>query len=124
MNSKDSSRWYALTRLKESESEGLTAEVSMAPDSPWFSGHFPGEPILPGIAQISMVLETLRAASGKGMRIAGVRRVRFKQAVRPGEILKIYVKPNGKSRTAHSFQIKIGDEIACSGTLIAEVTDS
>lgn len=117
-------RWYVLNWLNQSESEGLTAEISTAPDSPWFSGHFPGEPILPGIAQLSMVLETLRAAADKRMRIAGVRRVRFKLAVRPGEILRIYVKPDRKSTTSHSFQIKIGDAIACSGTLIAEVTDS
>lgn len=101
---------------------GLVAEASVPPDSPWFSGHFPGEPILPGIAQISMVLEALRAAVSDRIRIAGLRRVRFKLAIRPGDVLGVYISPNGKSDASHSFQIKIDDEIACGGTLITEVT--
>lgn len=124
MSENSSDRWYRLTAPNRPEAGGLVAEAAAAPDSPWFSGHFPGEPILPGIAQLSMVLETLRAAAGRKMRITGLRRVRFKQAVRPGERLNIYIQPNGKSTASHSFQIKIGDDIACSGTLIAEETDS
>jgi 3-hydroxyacyl-[acyl-carrier-protein] dehydratase len=124
MSENHSDRWYRLSASGRSEAGGLVAEAAAAPDSPWFSGHFPGEPILPGIAQLSMVLETLRAAAGGKMRITGLRRVRFKQAVRPGERLKIHVQPNGKSAASHSFQIKVGDDIACSGTLIAEETGS
>ena len=93
--------------------DACLAEAEVGPDSPWFSGHFPGDPILPGIAQLSMVLETLRSVYGT-VHVTGVRRVRFKQVLRPGDPLDIMVKPN-PGGDAHTFQIKVGEEIACSG---------
>lgn len=96
----------------EVRSRGVTA-----PDSPWFSGHFPDNPILPGIAQLSMILETLRSVD-ETVRVNGVRRVRFKQVLRPGDSLDIMVKPSpGKNEGAWIFQIRAGGEIACSGIM-------
>jgi 3-hydroxymyristoyl/3-hydroxydecanoyl-(acyl carrier protein) dehydratase len=127
--------WHSVKDIRRDSSGPISARAETRADSPWFSGHFPGEPILPGIAQLSMALEAVRAATPEGFRIVGVRRVRFKQVVRPEEPLTVAVRPDsgtgsgtganpgmnpGVKRTRWSFQIKRNDDIACIGALILE----
>lgn len=121
--------WHTVTDIRRDESENgleiFEARAETPADSPWFSGHFPGEPILPGIAQLHMVLEVVRTAMPEGFRLAGVRRVRFKQVVRPEEPLTVSVRPDAGNRSGAgesrwSFQIKRNDDIACVGALIVE----
>lgn len=125
--------WHSVTDARSDPSGAVSAEADTPGDSPWFSGHFPGEPILPGIAQLHMALEALRNAVPEGFRLIGVRRVRFKQVIRPEEFLTVLVKPEsggrnaagktaetGREQTRWSFQIKRNDDIACMGALILE----
>ncbi len=121
--------WHSVSDARRDSSGAVVAKADAPADSPWFSGHFPGEPILPGIAQLHMALEALRTATPEGFRLVGVRRVRFKQVIRPGEPLTVTVKPEtGKEKTSGtgrgqrrwSFQIKRNDDIACMGALILE----
>lgn len=88
--------------------------VTIAADSSWFSGHFPGDPILPGIAQLRMVADLIVTSSAIPLRIAGLSRVKFRKIVRPGEVLDIHVK-SGNTPEQYSFTITSGGEDVCSG---------
>ncbi len=55
-------KWYVLKELTQSDKNEITADIHVPPDSPWFCGHFPGEPILPGVAQLGMVIDAIRQA--------------------------------------------------------------
>ena len=46
-------------------------------DFPPFAGHFPGKPVLPGIAQTLIVTEALRKFSGQHAELAEIRRIKF-----------------------------------------------
>lgn len=67
--------------------------VSMG--EPYFQGHFPGEPVMPGVlilegmAQVGAVLAYLSSESidGKLVYFAGLDKVRFRKIVRPGDQL-------------------------------------
>ncbi len=111
-------KWYSLTNVNFSDEGKVSAGVEVKPDSPWFSGHFPGNPILPGIAQLAMVFEAIEQGGQDDLRISSVRRVRFKQIVKPEDRLKLTVQPISESPFSYSFQIMLKDEIACSGTMI------
>jgi 3-hydroxymyristoyl/3-hydroxydecanoyl-(acyl carrier protein) dehydratase len=39
------------------------------PDSPWFDGHFPEDPTLPGIAQLEMAVDAIRLAKNETYRL-------------------------------------------------------
>ncbi|WP_373499771.1 phosphopantetheine-binding protein [Desulfococcus sp.] len=110
--------WQLFEDTRMDPEGGWRARVRVEADSPWFSGHFPEDPILPGIAQLAMVLETLRFAFG-AVRITGVRRVRFKRVIRPGDSLEIRIQPN-PGGVAHAFQIQVGEDIAASGMMTVE----
>ncbi len=45
------SKWYCLEKLETSPQNRIRAKVRVPADSAWFSGHFPGNPVLPGIAR-------------------------------------------------------------------------
>lgn len=84
--------------------------------SPWFSGHFPNNPVLPGVAQLKMVLDLLARRGYGNVRLAGLSRVKFRRLVRPGEVLEITVS-NGADENRLSFTITCGDEPVCSGKM-------
>ncbi|MDM8535928.1 hypothetical protein QUF70_04170 [Desulfobacterales bacterium HSG17] len=119
---KKMNRWYSLTNIGCSDSNKIFgkifAEAEAGEDSPWFSGHFPGAPILPGIAQLALVLDSLQEAFKSNLRIAGLTRVRFRKIIKPGDSLEINVINNKGDAKTYSFKIMIKDEIACAGTLL------
>jgi len=109
--------WSILKGLTRSDQNEISAAVHLPPDSPWFQGHFPGEPILPGVAQLGMVIDVIRKAQKQDLKVSAVRRVRFKQIIRPDDQLKIIAAPLREDTNTYSFRILIEDETVCSGVV-------
>lgn len=76
----------------------------------FFNGHFPGNPIMPGVLQLEAlaqcsapILLTLEQFKGKLALFAGMENVRFKNIVRPGDKFEMEIElvklkgPIGKS---------------------------
>lgn len=55
-------------------------------DHPCIAGHFPGNPIVPGVVLIDCVLAVVQAAraSAQPRRLAGIPNLKFVQPLRPG----------------------------------------
>ena len=81
--------WYQLLDLQSADAGGVRARVVVPGGSPWFSGHFPDNPILPGIAQLHLTAEVIARATCEQAVIERVSRVKFKRIVRPDEPLDI-----------------------------------
>ncbi len=71
--------------------------VSM--NEPYFIGHFPGEPVMPGVlvvealAQVGAVIcLSLPENKGKKVYFGGINRVRFRNKVVPGDVLTLDVE--------------------------------
>ncbi|PKN60755.1 MAG: hypothetical protein CVU53_01495 [Deltaproteobacteria bacterium HGW-Deltaproteobacteria-11] len=113
--------WHSLSFPGASSGKVLEAEVYMDVASLWFSGHFPGEPILPGIAILSMVAEAFRRqGSEKGGRITikGIRKVRFRRPVRPDETLSISVSSaTADNGHAYPFKVAVKGHPVCTGVM-------
>ena len=95
-------------------------QVALPADSLWFQGHFPGDPMLPGIAQLHLVLETLKESLGEGLRLASLRRVRFKRIIRPDETVAIAADPVPDKPGLYRFQLTVAGENACSGLMMTD----
>lgn len=68
-------------------------------NEPYFAGHFPGQPIMPGVLIIEALAQAGAVAilskpenKGKNALFGGVDKLRFKKQVVPGDILKLEVK--------------------------------
>lgn len=109
--------------LHQPSAVAMTRQVAIPSESPWFEGHFPGDPLLPGIAQLHLVMETIRAALGEKIRLAGLKRVRFKRMIRPEEAIDIAADPVQDKPGMYRFQLTIDGENACSGLMMTESTE-
>ncbi len=112
--------WYVLKSLNQADSKEISADIQIPRDSTWFSGHFPGDPILPGIAQLGMVFDAIHQLCNRNMKISSINRVRFKQIIRPDDHLEIIVVPRENYAESYSFRIMVGEKLACSGVMTLE----
>lgn len=93
----------------------LSARLVFPPDSECFSGHFPGNPILPGVAQLFFLRHFARQAF-PDFPDAGVwRRLKFQKLVYPGETLALDIRRQGPGR--FDFACKTGEGVCLSGLL-------
>jgi len=79
--------------------EELVAIKNVTINEPYFAGHFPGEPVMPGVLQIEAMAQAagilmLRKISSEGKRafFMSCDKVKFRKAVRPGDQLVINAK--------------------------------
>jgi len=63
------------------------AALAIAADHPAFDGHFPGAPVLPGVALLDEAICAIESADGGEPRCWRVAAVKFLRAVVPGEAL-------------------------------------
>lgn len=112
-----------MTRLVDLKSEILeadgmtTAQVEVPEASIWFDGHFPNQAILPGVAQLAVVVQILGRALNKNVYASNVSRVRFKRAIRPAERIEVQITPKDDQGVAYGFRLLKSKELACSGFL-------
>jgi len=116
-------RWNLLKDVKRIASNALEAQADVPQDCIWFTGHFPGEPILPGIALVHLVYEAIAWDAhdrGESVQISSLKRIRFTGPVRPGEkfVLNLTHEDVGEERLFH-FKVAVNENIVCSGLVAA-----
>ena len=118
------SQWSLLKEIKVANNNYIEALADVPADSPWFSGHFPGEPILPGIALVYMAEQAIiqdALAKGEQVQLHTLKRVRFTQPVRPGETLSLnIIGEEAGEEILFSFKITNKENIVCSGAIVAK----
>ena len=104
----------------------------------WFAGHFPGNPVMPGVLIVEALAQaaTIAAASGatgegEGMAgkiglFAGIDKVRFKRVVKPGDTMRLEAEitsfrgPVGKC----TVKATVDGQLACRGELMFAIVDA
>ena len=96
--------------------KNLTAIKNVTFNEPHFNGHFPGQPIMPGVliiealAQATGILafksEVGKPQIGQIYMLVGVDKVRFKRIVEPGDQLEIYAEVVTVKRGIWKFNCK------------------
>lgn len=104
----------------------VVARRAVRAEDPWFAGHFPGRPVMPGVLIVEAMAQTgaiavlfEEANRGKIAFFAGIDDCRFKRIVEPGDTLTLTCEiaemrgPIGRGKaTAY-----VGDVLAARGTL-------
>lgn len=109
----------------------LVATKNVTINEPFFTGHFPGNPIMPGVlmlealAQASAILSNLSRTPKEGHEFlyffAGINNAKFKQVVTPGDQLRLEVKLIGQKRDFWRMhgEAFVNDKLACSADLMS-----
>lgn len=106
--------------------ERITAKFYVDPARDIFAGHFPGNPVLPGIYTVEMMaqasdimLMSTDKYKGKIPYFIGIDKVRFKSKILPGDCATIralvLTVNDDKSIITCSAEVCVGDLQACTG---------
>ncbi|GGI89700.1 3-hydroxyacyl-ACP dehydratase FabZ [Legionella impletisoli] len=117
--------------LDYKEFDYLVGLKNVTINEPFFTGHFPGNPIMPGVlmlealAQASAILSNLSRTPSDGHDFlyffAGIDKAKFKQIVVPGDQLRLEVKLIGQKRDFWRMQGEayVDDKVVCSAELMS-----
>ena len=95
----------------------LDAEMAFPADGEWFSGHFPGFPILPGVAQLFFLRLFARRAFGAFPETAIFKNIKFKRPIRPGG--RVRLKVERVDQCDFSFEYSVDGSVSSSGIVHA-----
>ena len=115
--------------------KSIHAYKNVSINEPFFVGHFPHHPVMPGV----LIMEALAQAAGilsfktagempsetSLFFFAGIDKARFKRQVVPGDQLHLYVEITRRMRSVWKYNAvaKVDDEIAAEAELMCAKSD-
>ncbi len=113
--------------------ERIVAIKNVTVNEPFFAGHFPNMPIMPGVLIIeaiaqaggALLLTEVEDRDNKLMVFTGIERARFRRPVLPGDQLRIEVQVKAWRMTAVRMEGKafVGDKRAAEATVTCQLVD-
>ena len=113
--------------------EYVNAIKNVTINEPYFQGHFPGQPVMPGVLSLESIAQTtaflmlheLDDPLRKNMFISGVDDVRFRRLITPGDTLNINIRLKSKKLTLYKFEgiIKIDNQLAVKAIITSNLVD-
>jgi len=113
-------------RIEELEPGRIVGIKNVTINEPFFTGHFPDYPVMPGVliieamAQVAgvLVLSQIEDRKSKLVLLATIEEAKFRRPVRPGDQLRIEMKLERQKSTA----AKMSGKATIDGVLAAEAT--
>jgi beta-hydroxyacyl-ACP dehydratase FabZ len=113
-------------RIEELEPERIVGIKNVTINEPFFSGHFPDFPVMPGVliveamAQVAgvLVLSQIPDRKNKLVLLATIEEAKFRRPVRPGDQLRIEMKMGKRKATI----AKMSGTASVDGVVVAEAT--
>lgn len=121
--------------LDYKKGEYLIAKKNVTANEPYFAGHFPHRPVMPGvliveaIAQACAIMASMELgeeSSDKRVYLfTGIDKARFKRPVEPGDTIDINVQPLRRIRNMWKCagQATVEDQLCCSAELMFTYKD-
>lgn len=114
-------------RLVSQDGDAFVCQKNVTINEPFFVGHFPGEPVMPGV----LIVEALAQAAAVGLAVregmsdgsvgylAAIDGARFRRKVVPGDVLRLEGEILAFRRRLCKVAARalVGDEIAAEATL-------
>ena len=122
-------------RITEYDDMHVTGYKNVTINEPFFQGHFPGDPVMPGVmilesmGQVASVMLGLRLGNEQGQKIAflvSIDKARFRRPVRPGD--KLVTRAEFTNIRKASAKVKavayVDDEVAAEAEFMCIVGDT
>ena len=115
--------------------ERITALKNVTINEPFFPGHYPHHPVMPGVLIVEAMAQTAAILSFKTMGsksddnsvyyFVGIDGARFKRPVEPGDQLILHAAIDRARAGIYRFNCKatVGDEVACEAAIMCTMRD-
>src|SRR5277367_2258969 len=118
--------------LELKRKERIVAIKNVTINEPFFNGHFPGLPIMPGVLIVeaiaqaggALLLTEVEDRTGKVMVFTGIERARFRRPVSPGDQLRLEVVVKGWRAVPRMIAARMHGIASVDGKKVAEATVS
>ena len=104
---------FVFVRRLLAREPGVSAEceTDFSPDDPIFAGHFPGEPLVPGVILTEALAQTAGIAAhadepGERLLLSAIRQMKFLRPVRPGEKIVLRARKIGEVDQLLQFEVE------------------
>jgi len=116
------------------ENQEITAVKNVTLNEPFFQGHFPGNPVMPGVLQLEamaqvsgLLLLSKSSIEGKVCFFMSADKVKFRKPVTPGDRVIIHskiTKNRGNKIFAAEVECRVDNEIVSSADVMFTVTEA
>jgi 3-hydroxyacyl-[acyl-carrier-protein] dehydratase len=118
--------------LELKRKERIVAIKNVTINEPFFNGHFPGLPIMPGVLIVeaiaqaggALLLTEVEDRTNKVMVFTGIERAKFRRPVSPGDQIRIEVEVKGWRAVPRMIAVKMHGVASVAGKKVAEATVS
>ena len=102
--------------------ESARGVKTFAPEEPFFRGHFPGDPLVPGVILTEALAQIAGIAVARpGLRLAAIRTMKFPRAARPGQRIDLEARKIGEAGGLYQFAVTAsvaGETVAEGGVVL------
>jgi 3-hydroxyacyl-[acyl-carrier-protein] dehydratase len=113
------------------EGEAVECETLFEPNDPMFAGHFPGNPLVPGVILTEALAQTAGIAAASGypenarplFLLSAIRAMKFLRAVQPGQQIRLRAEKLAQVDDLLQFSVEatVDGECVAQGQLVLSV---
>jgi 3-hydroxyacyl-[acyl-carrier-protein] dehydratase len=103
--------------------ESAICEKSFPPDEPFFRGHFPDNPLVPGVIITEALAQTAGIAAGqpgRSFHLTAIKGMKFLRTVRPREVLRLHARKIATVGGLWQFEVtaRVGEDAVADGVVV------
>ncbi len=97
-------------------------------DEPFFRGHFPGDPLVPGVILTEALAQTAGLAAGQpgcAFRLSAIKGMKFLRAVRPLDAIDLTARKVATVGALWQFEVvaRVGESVVAEGVVVLAAVD-
>ena len=83
--------FYTINNIEQKSDDAFAVEVTILPEHQIYEGHFPQQPVVPGVCTLTIIRECIGNILSKEVSFASIKECKYVSALIPQEDLRIMI---------------------------------
>lgn len=83
--------FYTINNIEQKSDDTFAVEVTILPEHQIYEGHFPQQPVVPGVCTLTIIREIIGNILSKEVHFASIKECKYVSALIPQEDLRIMI---------------------------------